>query len=89
MVLAPAAAPAPAAPSAAGLAPRVEVVDGQMRIVEQSLSIQAQPEAGARLITVEDNPVSVHKLPFWWHTLSALWGWSLYWSMIDVMIWCA
>ncbi|CAL8462570.1 g2103 [Coccomyxa elongata] len=56
VALAPAAAPAPAAPSAASLAPRVEVVDGQMRIVEQSLSIQAQPEAGARLITVEDNP---------------------------------
>lgn len=55
------ALPAPAAaaaPSAAGLAPRVEVVDGQMRIVEQSLSIQAQPEAAQRLITVEDNPVS-------------------------------
>ncbi|BDA46437.1 probable transcription factor TFIIIB component B'' at C-terminar half [Coccomyxa sp. Obi] len=56
VAVAPAAAPALAAPSAAGLAPRVEVVDGQMRIVEQSLSIQAQPEAGARLITVEDNP---------------------------------
>ena len=60
VAVAPAAAPSPAAPSAAGLAPRVEVVDGQMRIVEQSLSIQAQPEAGARVITVEENPVSLH-----------------------------
>lgn len=47
-----------AAPTAVALAPRVEVVDGQMRIVEQSLSIQAQPEASGRIITVEDNPVS-------------------------------
>lgn len=63
-----AAAPVAASPqpSAAGLAPRVEVVDGRMRIVEQSLSIQAQPEAAGRLITVEDNPVS-HPIHFIQH----------------------
>ncbi len=36
-----------------GLAPRVEVVNGEIRVVEASLMVQAQPAAEARVV-VED-----------------------------------
>jgi hypothetical protein len=38
---------------AGGLAPRVEVVNGEIRVVEASLMVQAQPAAEARVV-VED-----------------------------------
>ncbi len=58
---APLALPAPsgagaggaAAGGAGGLAPRVEVVNGEIRVVEASLMVQAQPAAEARVV-VED-----------------------------------
>lgn len=54
-------APARRAPSqgAPSLAPQVQVVNGRIVVVQNSLTVQAQAEDFQRRVTVEDNPVRV------------------------------
>ena len=53
-----AAGPGPGVPSAApSLAPQVQMVDGRLVVVQNSLTVQAQAENFQRRVTVEDNPV--------------------------------
>ena len=53
-----AAGPGPSMPSAApSLAPQVQMVDGRLVVVQNSLTVQAQAENFQRRVTVEDNPV--------------------------------
>jgi hypothetical protein len=54
-----------AAGSGGLLAPQVELVDGRLVVVQQSLTAQAQPEAAAgSVVTVDDNPVRRRRC-FW------------------------
>lgn len=52
------AAPSPAQP-APSLAPQVQMVNGRLMVVQNSLTVQAQAEDLQRPVTVEDNPVSL------------------------------
>ena len=53
-----AAGPGPGMPGAApSLAPQVQMVDGRLVVVQNSLTVQAQAEDLHRRVTVEDNPV--------------------------------
>jgi hypothetical protein len=49
---------------AASLAPRVEVVDGRIVVVQDSLTAQAQPEAPEEQVIIEQTHVS--PVPWLW-----------------------
>ena len=67
-----AAGPGPSVPSAApSLAPQVQMVDGRLVVVQNSLTVQAQAENFQRRVTVEDNPVCSAR-PFLFHFRSSM-----------------
>ena len=69
-----AAGPRPSVPSAApSLAPQVQMVDGRLVVVQNSLTVQAQAENFQRRVTVEDNPVRSTCPPlFHFHSFTVL-----------------